>query len=72
MFRILTICFTIFLSSVAVAHHSVSALYDYTNIQELEGTVTAIRWINPHVVLKIEAIGENGEAGGLATGGQRR
>ncbi len=61
MFRILTICIAFLLSSVALAHHSISSGFDYTKVQELEGKVTSIRWINPHVSLKIESTGESGE-----------
>jgi hypothetical protein len=49
------------LSSAAFTHHSISSLYDYTNVVKLEGKLVSIRWINPHVQLKIEAINENGE-----------
>ena len=61
MARIFTIGLSLLLSSVAFAHHSISSLYDYTQVVELEGTLTSIRWVNPHVQLKIETIGENGE-----------
>ena len=44
------------------AHHSISALYDYTNVTKVKGTITSIRWINPHVQLKIEATNDAGES----------
>jgi hypothetical protein len=62
MFRILVLSFTFLYVSGALAHHSVSSLYDYTNVRKLEGTLLSIKWVNPHVQLKIETIGENGEA----------
>ena len=61
MSRIFIFCLTLLLASSSLAHHSVSSLYDYTNVRKLEGTLLSIRWVNPHVQLKIEAIGENGE-----------
>ena len=61
MFRILAIGVTILFSSVAVSHHSISSLYDYTNVRELTGTLVAVRWVNPHVQLKIETTGADGE-----------
>lgn len=50
------------LAGIASAHHSISSLYDYTNVVELEGKLVSIRWVNPHVQLKIETINEDGEA----------
>jgi hypothetical protein len=51
----------IFCSSFVLAHHSISSLYDYTNVVKLQGKLVSIRWVNPHVQLKIETTGENGE-----------
>ncbi len=57
------ICIFLSLNFVAVnAHHSISALYDYTNVSKVKGTITSIRWINPHVQLKIEATNDAGES----------
>ena len=61
MSRIFVCCFTFVFASVSLAHHSVSSLYDYTNVRRLEGTLQSIRWVNPHVQLKIETVGENGD-----------
>ncbi len=47
--------------SIAFAHHSVAALYDYSDVREMEGTITAIDWINPHIRLTMEAATANGE-----------
>lgn len=52
---------TLLVSAASLAHHSVSSLYDYTNVQRIEGTLTSIRWVNPHVQLKIETINAEGE-----------
>ena len=61
MYRIFALCSMLLFASGSYGHHSVSALYDYTNVRELEGTLLSIRWVNPHIQLKVEAIGENGE-----------
>lgn len=50
------------LSGTAGAHHSISSLYDYTKVRELKGKLVSIRWVNPHVQLKIETINDVGEA----------
>ncbi|MDE0001389.1 MAG: DUF6152 family protein [Rhodospirillaceae bacterium] len=41
------------------AHHS-HANYDMTQYHHVEGTVTDIHWINPHIWLYVEVIGEEG------------
>jgi hypothetical protein len=61
MARVLLLLCSAPFASVSLAHHSVSALYDYDNIGELEGTVKSLAWINPHIHLTIERIAENGE-----------
>jgi len=45
----------------ASPHHSVRAFYDDQNVRELTGTITSIRWINPHIQFQLERLGENGE-----------
>ena len=40
------------LSSIAFGHHSI-APFDMEAIQELEGTVSSIRWVNPHIRLTL-------------------
>ena len=61
MTRSLVLSSACFFSSVSVAHHSISSLYDYNDIVEMEGTLKSISWINPHVHLIIETTRENGE-----------
>lgn len=46
--------------SAARAHHSVAASFDTSNIVELEGEVTDIRWQNPHVRFTVEVTDANG------------
>ena len=43
------------------AHHS-HANYDMTRYFHLQGTVTDIHWINPHIWLYVEVTGEEGDA----------
>lgn len=45
----------------ASAHHSVRAFYDDQNVTQLEGTITRVRWINPHIHFELERINDNGE-----------
>ena len=61
MARIFLLLGTLPFASLVLAHHAVSALYDYENIGELEGTVKSLAWINPHIHLTIERIARNGE-----------
>lgn len=44
------------------AHHSVAAIYDLSDVKSIQGTITDIRWINPHVRITLETRGENGES----------
>tara|TARA_B100000586_G_scaffold2349_2_gene1526 strand:+ start:3807 stop:4919 length:1113 start_codon:yes stop_codon:yes gene_type:complete len=59
--RTAVIIVAVLMTITASAHHSISALYDYTNVVKLKGTITSIRWINPHVQLKIKTINNNGD-----------
>jgi hypothetical protein len=61
MIRKLMTTVLLLIAGTAGAHHSISSLYDYTNVVELKGTLTSIRWVNPHVQLKIETVNEAGE-----------
>ena len=49
------------LGAVAVqAHHSPSAIFDMSKRVAITGTLTRVDWINPHIVLAIEAKGNGG------------
>lgn len=50
---------TMLVSLATSAHHSIGAFYDYDNPRELEGTITDIRWINPHVRFTLETVNDN-------------
>ena len=43
------------------AHHSPSAIFDMAKHIAVTGTLTRIDWINPHIVLAVEARGDGGK-----------
>ncbi len=45
----------------AFAHHSISAFYDYESPQEIEGTVTSVDWVNPHIRFGVETVDGDGQ-----------
>lgn len=45
----------------AYAHHSAPAFYKVDERITVSGTVTEFRFSNPHAILKLEAVGEDGE-----------
>ena len=55
----------------AAAHHAFSAEFDDTKPVTLTGTVTSVRWSNPHAWIYIDVKGEDGEVvnWGLEFGG---
>jgi hypothetical protein len=44
------------------AHHSPSAIFDMTKKFTLTGTLSKVDWINPHIVVFIDAKGASGGA----------
>jgi hypothetical protein len=51
----------VFIAASAVrAHHSPSAIFDMSRRIVVKGTLTKIDWINPHIVLGVDAAGEGG------------
>lgn len=48
-------------ATTAPAHHSAALFYDLDGSTEVSGTVTEFRFANPHAVLKLEVVGEDGE-----------
>jgi hypothetical protein len=50
------------LTTVSVqAHHSPSAIFDMSKHVTVTGTLTRVDWVNPHIVLAMEAKGEGGK-----------
>lgn len=45
----------------AWAHHSPSAIFDMSRRISVTGTLTKIDWINPHIVIAMEAKGDSGK-----------
>jgi len=50
----------VYLSPAALAHHSFAAVFQMDTVTEIEGRVTAVDWVNPHI--KIEVAGSDGES----------
>ena len=43
------------------AHHSPSAIFDMRNRISVTGTLTKIDWVNPHIVIAMEAKSDGGK-----------
>jgi len=43
------------------AHHSPSAIFDMAKPISVTGTLTKVEWINPHIVILMEAKGAGGK-----------
>jgi len=43
------------------AHHSPSAIFDMSKHVTVTGTLTRVDWVNPHIVLLMDAKGEGGK-----------
>ena len=52
------ILFAVFSAASLQAHHSPSAIFDMSKRVAVTGTLTRVDWINPHIVLAIEAKGD--------------
>lgn len=46
----------------AFAHHSATPFFDDSNKGEISGTVTEVRWKNPHISYKIDVVDQNGKS----------
>lgn len=44
-----------------LAHHSPSAIFDMKHKVSLTGSVTKVDWVNPHIVLFMDAKGDDGK-----------
>jgi uncharacterized protein DUF6152 len=51
---------TLLLANQAVAHHNMTALFDFNDRVTLNGALTAIDWRNPHIYLTVEVKGGDG------------
>ena len=43
-----------------MAHHSPSAIFDMKKKVSLKGSVTKVDWVNPHIVIYMDAKGDDG------------
>lgn len=48
-------------AGVAYAHHSAPVFYKVDARTTVSGTVNEFRFTNPHAILKLDVVGENGE-----------
>jgi hypothetical protein len=44
----------------ATAHHSSAAVYDRDKVVEVEGDISDVSWVNPHVRFKLRGVGPDG------------
>ena len=56
-----TLLVTLSVSSQAGAHHALNAFFDLDTPVEIDGTLTSVRWTNPHISFVLERISPNGE-----------
>ena len=49
------------ISRTVFAHHSFTAVFDPNQSVELQGTVTSVAWMNPHVWFYIDVVNDAGE-----------
>ncbi len=54
------------LSPGAAAHHSFAAVFEMDTVTEIEGRVTEVHWINPHI--KIDVAGGDGQSWEIEAG----
>lgn len=50
-----------FANSPVGAHHALNAFYDLDAPIRVEGTLTSVRWVNPHISFQLEQIGPDGQ-----------
>jgi hypothetical protein len=58
--RLLTAAVILAGSLPVFAHHSTTAEFDVSHRMTLSGTLVKVDWVNPHIVVFIDAKGENG------------
>ena len=56
-----SVAFTLFTMASLQAHHSPSAIFDMGKRVAVTGTLTRIDWINPHIVVALEAKTDGGK-----------
>lgn len=58
--KLLTGVFIVLLASEAVAHHNMTALFDFNDRVTLNGTLTNVDWRNPHTYFTVEVKASGG------------
>ena len=53
------------ISGPMLAHHGMAA-FDMENVTTVKGTITNFEFINPHVLIYLDVVGEKGEVQTLA------
>ncbi len=48
--------------AAALAHHSFAAQYDATKQVTLQGVITKVEWMNPHVYFYVDVMDDTGKA----------
>jgi hypothetical protein len=54
----------VLLTGALSAHHSPTAVFDMSKPLVVKGTLTKIDWVNPHIVIFVDAVGSDGAAEG--------
>jgi hypothetical protein len=49
------ICAALVCAAPAAAHHSFAAVFQMDTVTEIEGRITEIRWVNPHIKIYVAA-----------------
>lgn len=57
---VLVACAVVMMGNEALAHHNMTALFDFNDRVTLNGTLTKIDWRNPHTYLTIDVQGGAG------------
>jgi hypothetical protein len=61
MVRIGVVTAALLAATAAAAHHSAALFYNLDGRTEVSGTVTEFRFANPHAIVKLDVIGEDGD-----------
>ena len=48
------VCLSLLAPLIALAHHAFNSDYDMSDIAEVAGRVTEVRWANPHTIITVE------------------
>jgi hypothetical protein len=57
----LSVCLALALASSALAHHNMSAIFDFNQRFTSSGTLTKVDWRNPHIYVFVDVKNEKGQ-----------